>query len=475
MHKPSPCQVRLSAAYWPRVRALLTFAAACCCAVAAGCAAMTNPVVDGVPVHRLPPELLAPPKNPSQTIQLTLLEQPRPPVYLLGPGDVLAVYVEGVLGERGMPLPMHVPPAAEIPGQHTVPPGIGYPVPVREDGTIALPFIDPLRVQGSSVAAVQEAITRLYRKQQILVPGKERIFVSLLHPRRYEVLVLRQESTSFLPGTAGLITAGKLGTGHLVELPAYDNDVLHALTLTGGLPGLDAYDEVIIHHKGFRNAQEGALVQKRLESLPPACDPLAALGADGTTVRIPLRLPPGEPLPIGPQDVLLETGDVVFVEARDREVYYTGGLLPSGEFVLPRDHDLDVVQAVAQVRGPLINGAFSTNSLAGNLIQPGIGGPSPTLLVVLRQTPQGGHVPIRVDLGRALRDSRERLLVKAGDVLILQEKPAEALARYLTQTVFNFDLFWQPIHSTFASGFVNVASPDRVTGLATETVTVTPK
>jgi hypothetical protein len=41
-------------------------------------------------------------------------------------------------------------------------------------------------------------------------------------------------------------------------------------------------------------------------------------------------------------------------------------------------------------------------------------------------------VPIRVDLRKALRDPRERILVQPGDMLILQEKPCEAVARYLT-------------------------------------------
>jgi hypothetical protein len=62
----------------------------------------------------------------------------------------------------------------------------------------------------------------------------------------------------------------------------------------------------------------------------------------------------------------------------------------------------------------------------------------------------------------AVHDPRERILVQPGGVLILQEKPEEALTRYFTQTFFNFDLFWQPIHSKYANGFVDVATPDRL-------------
>src|SRR5208282_1258501 len=118
------------------------------------------------------------------------------------------------------------------------------------------------------------------------------------------------------------------------------------------------------------------------------------------------------------------------------------GLLPAGEHILPRDYDLDVVKAIARVRGPLINGAYGTNNLSGTLIEPGIGGPSPSLLTVLRRAPDGSSVNIYVDLNRAMCDARERILVHPGDVLILQEKPSEAMSRYVTQTFFNFNVLW---------------------------------
>ena len=121
----------------------------------------------------------------------------------------------------------------------------------------------------------------------------------------------------------------------------------------------------------------------------------------------------------------------------DIEVFYTAGLLPPGEFVLPRDRDLDVVEAIALVKGPMVNGAFAVSNLAGTIIQRGIGSPSPSLLVVLRQMPGQGQIPIRVDLNRALRDRRERIVVQPKDVLILQETPSEAIVRYVTE-MFQF-------------------------------------
>jgi hypothetical protein len=67
------------------------------------------------------------------------------------------------------------------------------------------------------------------------------------------------------------------------------------------------------------------------------------------------------------------------------------------------------------------------SNLSGNLIQLEFGGSSPSLLAVLRRTAGGGQVPIVVDLREATRHPEERLVVRPGDVLVLHEKPSEAL------------------------------------------------
>src|SRR5262249_48225953 len=74
----------------------------------------------------------------------------------------------------------------------------------------------------------------------------------------------------------------------------------------------------------------------------------------------------------------------------------------------------------------------NANNLGGNLIQSGIGFPSPSLVTVLRKTPNCGQVPIIVNLNRALKDPRERILVQAGDVIIMQQTVDEAIAQWFT-------------------------------------------
>jgi hypothetical protein len=56
-----------------RLAALLLASAA---AVSGGCAALTNPVADGIPVRHVPAEVLGRPRADLRPIPLTLLRQP---------------------------------------------------------------------------------------------------------------------------------------------------------------------------------------------------------------------------------------------------------------------------------------------------------------------------------------------------------------------------------------------------------------
>jgi hypothetical protein len=110
-----------------------------------------------------------------------------------------------------------------------------------------------------------------------------------------------------------------------------------------------------------------------------------------------------------------------------------------------------VVEAVSLVKGPLVNGAFAVSNLSGAIIAPGIGGPSPSCLTVIRQMPGHGQIAIRVDLNRAIQDPRERISVKPKDLLILQDTPGEAVVRYVTQ-VFKFTATYRVFGSPTSRG-----------------------
>jgi protein involved in polysaccharide export with SLBB domain len=417
---------------------------------------------------------------------------------------------------------------------------MGYPVPVREDGTITIPTLGRMSVRGMSVMQIEEMFRRKLVETQQRQPDAVNVMVTLQKRRTYQVMVIRQESISPMSVAAsgmGSINLGevKRGTGQIVNLQAYRNDVAHALAQTGGLPGLDAENAIYIlrgvaggpalrrselsnrygHTKssrinpgssrnntviraqsqdeyrrglptntnrlplngvnphGFsptandryfpdRQPPYGSLLSPerfssenipdqspsasppdldwdRLRNPPATADELIDHYAGETEVtRIPIRLFPGEEVEFGPEDVLLRDGDIVFIESRETEIFYTGGLLGGGQYTLPRDYDLDVLGAVS-----IANGRQQSNSSGGGFGNR-IGGISAmnqdisvgaSTVVVLRQLPDGGQIPIKVNLYKAMRDPEERILIQPGDFIILQYTPIEAVGAFIERNL----------------------------------------
>ena len=529
-----------------------------------GCAALRP--LHGLPARYMPQELQAPSRSGKKTIDLSLLRQTPPQTYRVDSGDVLGVYILNVLGKLDEAPPVYFPTKEEVP------PSLGYPTPVRDDGTISLPLSGPISVRGMTLSEVETAIRKsLTEDRQLLNKENVSVFVSLQKPRFSRVLVIRQEAGNelFSGGAPGQFNLGALkrGTGHVVNLPAYRNDVLHALAETGGLPGLDAQNTIYVIRNaknkrssrcmvtppgnglspspiptqpGFPSAPNaspnslppssghlgnGTEIQKTggfgaspgnwghvvtpaggfsntpsvvslhasawghtQPSMSPTPDPTfpsapntsntvvtptqpqtppmetypcesfpqsfgQGMGmdwfGDDTTienrkvVKIPVRLAPGESPGITEQDVVLEDGDIVFIESRETEIFYTGGLLGGGQFTLPRDYDLDVLGAISVAQSQNANRGGGNNLRA-------IGGPSAlnqdvsvsaSHVVVLRQLPNGTQVPIEVDLYRAMRCPEERILIQPGDYIVLQYTPVEAIAAFFERYILEGAVF----------------------------------
>ena len=508
-----------------------------------GCTALKP--LDGIPAESLPPDYRVPVRTGRATIDLSLLRRTPPPQHVVDSGDVLGVYIEGVLGEPDQPPPIT---SANFPVER---PSVGYPIAVREDGTLALPEAGAVYVRGLTLAQVEAELRDEFTvRRPVLKPGKDRVLVSLQRPRTESVVVIRQESGNRQGNIGAAATVNfeidKRGTGRIVELPVYQNDVLHALAATGGLPGLDAENVIyVIRNPRFRpgppprrprpvppapapadaadeeatedaadGEEPGDLVTRAAYEVasrerplwpsrhscppggvspasggyvrdcpagPPSVDIVefaasrrpaerwvvdgggAMVGPDGTpcpvpagllagglfadrhgsptvagaqVLRIPVRLAPGQPVPFVEHDVVLHDGDVVFVEQRDVDFFYTGGLLGGGQFRLPQTYDIDVLEALAIVRQR--GGATQSAPLA-------VGGPSSlnqdvtvggSELIILRRSPGGIETRIEVDLHEALRNPAARVLVRPGDYLILRYTKCEAVGAFFERLVF---------------------------------------
>jgi hypothetical protein len=163
------------------------------------------------------------------------------------------------------------------------------------------------------------------------------------------------------------------------------------------------------------------------------------LANQGVT-KIPVRLAPGEQARFTEREIILEDGDIVFIESRDTEIFYTGGLLGGGQYTLPRDYDLDVLGAVAIAQAGQ-NAGGATRATGGITALNNDVTISASQAVILRKMPNGSQVPIKVDLYRALRHPDERVLMQPGDYLLLQYTPLEACGAFFERHLLEGALF----------------------------------
>ena len=613
-----------------------------------GCAAIRP--LHGVPARFLPEELKGCSRENQQMIDLSYLRQQAPAEYMVDSGDVLAIYIERVLGLRDQP-PINQPL------DPTQPPTLGYPLTVRDDGTLSLPLIQPIFVRGKTIPQVERDIRHAYTVgRRLLLPGQDRIVVTLHKERQHRILVIRQELQSDILSavsvSGGSLGAAKKGTGHVVSLPAYKNDVLNALVQSGGLPGLDA-ENVVYIMRGRRArptpaqpvlqqpqqprptfSQPNPTMQPRYQQQPiqqqpyqqqpvqlpggplpqPGYGPMSStspqdrndlsrhdlssasdsgvivraqspdmaqplpaghgryssgiqqvdyrtgpprpgdqfstnspeqltplstrqvmdlayykVSSSGVgrvvqapfqklfnredavspagcstcqtptvspqmmlatpqmspqfaqqwqppaqqfqpqqfpqpapqqqwqqpagwanaqqiarggycdqqnSIRIPLRLEDFETVNFTEQDIILEDGDIVFIASRDDENFYTGGLLGGGEYTLPRDRDLDILEAIAIAEANNRQGGGSGSSALNSDVSI-----SPSEAVILRKLPNGTQVPILVDLYRARTRASERINIQPGDYIIVQYTKMEAVGAFIERHILESALF----------------------------------
>lgn len=75
------------------------------------------------------------------------------------PGDTLAIHVPQILPANGEPPVIQADKDAPV---------VGFPVIVREDGTIQLPYMKPLEVKGKELAAIEQLIEDTYIENNYL-------------------------------------------------------------------------------------------------------------------------------------------------------------------------------------------------------------------------------------------------------------------------------------------------------------------
>lgn len=448
MQNPTRIQSKLS--HW--TRRLSTVGLLLLGGLSTGCSTITQPI-SGIPAKRLPPQFLAQSKNNLVPLDPSRLSQEPPRDYLLDEGDILGIYIEGILPYVPPDRPPEPPPVNFPDATSQLDPSLGFPVAVINDGTIQLPNLEPIKVRGLTIDQTRDLIRKYYLDSEILKESSRlQPIVTLMKERTYNVIVVRQDigtsgANAGQQGGSNSFTRGsdQSASGRMVKLKAYQNDVLNALIESGGLPGVNAKNEVkVLRASRADQRRRDEFVQQFYQQYycnPDPCGCPPPLPEDPAILKIPMRLPPGVIPSLRSEDVILEDGDIVYIESREAEVFYTGGLLPGGEFKIPRDYDLDVVAAMALTGGGISSpqqgggGGGGVGGL-GRLF----GGVPPGMLYVLRKTPCNGQITIEIDLAKANVDPRERILVQPGDILILRYKPSEEILNFGLGTFFTFGI-----------------------------------
>lgn len=461
------------------------------------------------------------PRSGQTKLDPRFLSQTPPHEHLVDDGDVLGVFIDGAPGQEGEM------PVRFLSDQNSAP-TIGYPTPVRSGGFVRIAQIGVLHVRGMTTGEIEDAIRRkLVVENQEIKPTKDRIHVSLMYRRSVNIMVIREEESStthIMAPTDGPDNDRR--SGQVVNLPAFQNDVLHALLKTGGLPNNQAENAVYVFKRrdrvkpGMQTAstspavptlpttkpfaasaiQQAAFSQVvgGTNALMPVPDPLHVSGTPGSfghtfagghaaemsgsrftgefspamkipsggafpppiaqtpianmtppmvteycppvdpnsphpnALRIPLALSHEEPLMFSPQDVILEDGDIIMVESRENDNFVTGGLLGGGQYSLPRNQDLDILDAV------LLADSYSRSSQV-NTPTRAIGGVSAlnrdvtvgaSRVVIERKTPQGTTVRFRVNLYKAMRNPDQRVIIEPGDRIYLEYTAIETVLAF---------------------------------------------
>ena len=415
-----------------------------------GCTALTQPI-NGIPSSRLPPQFFQGEKDGLVPIDFSLLAQEKPRQYTFGPGDVLGITIDGIL-PFNEPDQVPEPPPVHFPEKDsTLPPSTGFPITVLEDGTISLPLLEPVKVEGLTEDQIRDLIRKSYIDTKILKEDEQKKVspvVTLIKKRRINVIVIRQDrgnsNDTYLQQVnrtgRGVVGSDESGEGTVVKLDAFENDILHALTETGGLPGIGAENVVkVLRSKATDKAARMAFMQQYQQVLLQFNDPCGCpppMPDDPTILKIPLRLPPGVLPSIRPEDVILEEGDIILIESRENEFFYTGGLLPGGQWPIPRDYDLDALGAMAIAGGGVSSKlASGASGIVGNtqVVPPG-------RLYILRKTPCNGQMAIEVDLAAAINNPSIRPIIQPGDTLILQFKPCEEAINFGVGAFFTYGI-----------------------------------
>ncbi len=222
--------------------------------------------------------------------------------YRLGAGDMVAVIVHGVVGKFGK-APVHFPKEGE-----DFSPVMGFPYPVLDDGHLHLPLVEPIDVNGMTVAEAQRFVSAAYMEADVQT-RPNMVALTLMRKRQIHVTVIHNAPYR---GHASI---------DKVKLSA------DQATLLGAVAEAGTFDR----HSSVRVLSPGS-----------------GITAGGQAANHTSRL---------------SDGAVVEMRSPPRHYYFTGGLVAGGQYSLPFSGGFNALQAIAAAGGVRQQGLLPPHQL----------------------------------------------------------------------------------------------------------------
>jgi polysaccharide export outer membrane protein len=274
-------------------------------------------------------------------------------------------------------------------------------VNVAPDGTADVPLIGPVGLSGMTPDEASQAIEVAARQRDVF--RTPHVFVRIEEQRKNRIYV-----------------SGAVNTQGVVEIPRGNSTLLSAILEAGGLTE-DASPDVTIRRPALS------------QNIPDALrgNPLRLAGSGNSVVLASYDEGPGEQAETIQVDLVsatqegkggyyLDDGDVVHVKKRpDRKIQVSGLVKSPGDFEMPPNEDLYLVNAVALAGGTSVQGADS-------------------VLVIRRVSGAEEPITIKASIREALKN-HGNIRIQENDVVMVEETPV-TMAFETLKTFFRFSV-----------------------------------
>jgi polysaccharide export outer membrane protein len=334
--------------------------------------------------RNLSPELQAPPVRNLKTLDLARIGKPIEEEPRFQPGDLVEVSVSDLFVEHKTE---------------------AFPVRIEEGGEIQLPFLrERIPLDALTSGEAEQTIRVAYTASHLL--RNPQVTVRMLEPRTNKVYVLGAVKS---PGTYSLRTG--------------ESDLLRAIVAAGGLtPEAGTIIEI---RRSQANASPAPTGPAKLPHiLADFKDPSLAVNPPAEATNEPQEDTCLVKLDLANEDDVnraaggfdLRNGDIVSIEQKKFNPFYvTGSVNRPGEYSMPVDRDIHVLQAI---------------SLAGGVLRDS----NPTHALLLRRMEGKPPVTIHVRLDRASRFPEENVRLMAGDTLSVEEDLVSTIRKFVRTT-----------------------------------------